>query len=54
MEIIVLFSFNLVKTCEPAKYPEGNCKLAWDSLVANYLPKTAPSLLELKKNVANV
>ena len=42
-------AFSLVKTCKTAKYPEGNCKLAWDRLVAKYSPKTAPSLLKLKK-----
>ena len=46
-------AFSLVKNCKTAKYPEGNCKLAWDRLVAKYSPKTAPSLLKLKKNFAN-
>ena len=46
-------AFSLVKNCKTAKHPEGNCKLAWDRLVAKYSPKTAPSLLKLKKNFAN-
>ena len=46
-------AFSLVKNCKTATYPEGNCKLAWDRLVASYSPKTAPLLLKLKKNFAN-
>ena len=46
-------AFSLVKNCNTAKYPEGNCKLAWDCLVAKYSPKTAPSFLKLKKKFAN-
>ena len=46
-------TFSLVKNCKTSEYPEGNCKLAWDRLVAKYTPKTAPSLLKLKKKFAN-
>ena len=46
-------AFSLVKNCKSLEYPEGNCKLAWDRLVAKYAPKTAPSLLKLKKKFAN-
>ena len=36
-------AFKLVKNCkrEP-DFPEGNCHLAWDRLVAKYEPHTAP------------
>ena len=33
-------------------YLGGYCKLAWDRLLTKYSPKTAPSLLKLKKNFA--
>ena len=46
-------AFSLVKNCRNSAYPEGNCKLAWDRMVAKYAPKTAPSLLKLKKQFAN-
>ena len=46
-------AFSLVKNCKTGDNPEGNCKLAWDRLVAKYAPKTAPSLLKLKKQFAN-
>jgi hypothetical protein len=46
-------AFSLVKNCKTTEYPEGNCKLAWDCLVAKYAPKTAPSLLKLKKEFEN-
>ena len=46
-------AFSLVKNCKTIEYPEGNCKLAWDRLIAKYAPKTAPSLLKLKKQFAN-
>ena len=46
-------AFSLVKNCKTASYPEGSCKLAWDRLLAKYAPKTAPSLLKLKKKFAN-
>ena len=46
-------AFSLVRNCKTDEYPEGNCKLAWDRLVAKYAPKTAPSLLKLKKKFAN-
>ena len=32
-------AFSLVKSCVSDEYPEGNCKLAWDRLVAKYAPK---------------
>ena len=46
-------AFSLVKNSKSADYPEGNCKIAWDRLMAKYAPKTAPSLLKLKKKFAN-
>ena len=46
-------AFSLVKNCKTSDFPEGNCKFAWDRLVAKYAPKTAPSLLKLKKQFAN-
>ena len=46
-------AFSLVKNCRTASYPEGSCKLAWERLLAKYAPKTAPSLLKLKKKFAN-
>ena len=46
-------ALNLVKKCVSDEYPEGNCKLAWDRLIAKYAPKTAPSLLKLKKKFHN-
>lgn len=46
-------AFSLVKNCKSDDYPEGNCKLAFDRLLAKYAPKTAPSLLKLKKKFAN-
>ena len=45
-------TFSLVKNCKSSDYPEGNCKLAWDHLVAKYAPKTAPLLLKLKNQFA--
>ena len=46
-------AFSLVKNSKTTKYPEGNCKLACDMLTTKYAPKTAPSLLKLKKKFAN-
>ena len=46
-------AFNLVKNCKTTEFPEGNCKLAWEPLVAKYAPKPAPSLLKLKEKFAN-
>ena len=46
-------AFSLIKNCKTSDYPEGNCKLAWDRLIAKYAPKTAPSLLKLKKKFEN-
>ena len=46
-------AFSLVKNCVSDEYPKGNCKLAWDRLVVKYAPKTAPSLLKLKKKFHN-
>ena len=47
-------AFKLVKNCkrEP-DFPEGNCHLAWDRLVAKYEPHTAPSYLNLKIRFEN-
>ena len=39
-------AFSLIKNCKTSDYPEGNCKLAWDRLIAKYAPKAAPSLLK--------
>lgn len=46
-------AFSLVRNCKNSDFPEGNCKLAWDRLIAKYAPHTAPSLLKLKKQFAN-
>ena len=46
-------AFNLVKNCKSSEWPEGNCKKAWDCLVAKYAPKSTPSLLKLKKEFKN-
>ncbi len=46
--------FSLVKNCVSDEYSKGNCKLLWDRLVAKYLPKTALSLLKLKKKFHNI
>ena len=46
-------AFSLVKNSKTAEHPGGNCKIAWDRLVSKYAPKTAPSLLKLKKKFAN-
>ena len=46
-------AFSLVKNSKTTQYPEGNCKLAWDRLTTKYVPRTAPSLLKLKKKIAN-
>ena len=47
-------AFSIVKNCVSDEYYEGNCKLLWDRLVAKYLPKTALSLLKLKKKFHNI
>ena len=46
-------AFRLVKNCKLSDYPEVNCKLAWDRLVAKYAPKSLPSLLKFKKEFEN-
>ena len=46
-------AFSLVKNCKTTEYPEGNVQMMWDRLEAKYAPKTAPSLLKLKKKFAN-
>lgn len=46
-------AFSLVKNCKTTEYPEGNINLMWSRLEAKYAPKTAPSLLKLKKKFAN-
>ena len=46
-------AFRLVKNGKTSKYPEGNCKLAWDRLIAKYAPKSLPSLLKYKKEFEN-
>jgi len=46
-------AFRLVKNCKSSAYPEGNCKLAWDRLVAKYAPKSTPSLLKMRKKFEN-
>jgi len=46
-------AFRLVKNSKSSEYPEGNCKLAWDRLVAKYAPRSTPSLLKLKKQFEN-
>ena len=44
---------SLVKNSKTIKYLEGNCKIASDRLTTKYAPKTASSLLKLKKKFAN-
>ena len=44
-------AFNLVDTCTTSDQPDGNCKIAWDRLVSKYQPKTAPSYIQLKKDL---
>ena len=46
-------AFNLVDNCTTAEQLEDNCKITWDRLVHNYVPKTAPSYIQLKKDFAN-
>ena len=46
-------AFQLVKNCKSSEYPEGNCKMAWDRLIAKYAPKSTPSLLKLMKKFEN-
>ena len=46
-------AFRLVKNSKSSDYPEGNCKVAWDRLVAKYAPKSLPSLLKYKKKFEN-
>ena len=62
MELILLIdhktaggkvTFGVVKNCKISKYPERNCKMAWDGMVVKYAPKTTPSLLVLKKEFEN-
>ena len=45
--------FDLVEDCKMAKYLEGNCKLAWDCLVAKYLPKRSSFVVEVEEDVCN-
>lgn len=45
--------FRLIKNTKTKVYPDGNCKLAWDRLVAKYARKTVPSLMKLKKAYEN-
>jgi hypothetical protein len=44
-------AFNLVDNCTTADQPKGNCKIAiaWERFVHKYVPKTAPSYIQLKK-----
>ena len=46
-------AFRLVKNCKTSEYPEGNCKMAWDRLVAKFAPRSTPSLLKLQKEYEN-
>ena len=46
-------AFSLVKNSKTTQYLEGNCKLTWDRLTTMDAPKTAPSLLKLKKKFAS-
>ena len=45
--------FYLVKNCTNSTYRDGNCKVAWDCMVAKCAPKTAHLLLKLKKRFNN-
>ena len=42
-------AFKLVKNSKNSDFPEGNCNLAWARLTTKYAPRTAPSLLKLKR-----
>ena len=46
--------FYMVKNWKTSKYPEGNCKMACDRMVAKYPPKISPSLLKLKIEFKNI
>ena len=46
-------AFKLVKNSKNSDYPEGNCNMAWSRLTAKYAPRTAPSLLKLKREFNN-
>lgn len=46
-------AFRLVKNSKSVEYPEGNCRDAWNRLVAKYSPKTTSSLLKMKKKFEN-
>ena len=45
--------FRLVRNAKISDFLEGNCKVAWDRLVSNYVPHTALSLLKLKRKFKN-
>ena len=46
-------AFHLVDNCVTKDQPHGNSRLAWERLVNEFLPKTAPSYIKLKKEFAN-
>ena len=62
MELILLINhnmtsdkaaFSMVKNCKTIKYPEGNCKMAWDIMVTKYASNMSLFLLKLKKEFEN-
>jgi hypothetical protein len=46
-------AFKQVINCKSISYMEGNCKLTWDRLLAEYTPRATLSLLKLKKEFEN-
>ncbi len=46
-------AFNRIDNAVTSANPEGDSKIAWDRLINNYAPKTAPSYIQLKKEFTN-
>ena len=42
-------AFGIIEHCKTSKYLDGNCKMAWDRMIANYVPKMTLSMLQLEK-----
>ena len=42
-------AFKLVKSCKNSDYPDGHAFKAWTKLINKFVPKSAPSLLKLKR-----
>jgi len=43
--------FSIVENCITDEHPEGDCALAWRSLVGRFEPKTKFNLIQLKKEL---